>query len=60
MQAIPNQTTKQDVPCQMYFMKPDTEPALRIPEDRAALEQPFLSEAGETEESFAGNTSVWE
>lgn len=51
---------EQEVACPIFFMDPDEEPELHMPEDEMALEQPFLSEAGETENGFSSNTSDWE
>ncbi len=60
MQTTLTPEQEQEVACPLYCMDPDEEPELHLPEDEVALEQPFLSEAGETEESFKENTSVWE
>ena len=60
MQAILTPEQEQEVACPLYCMDPDEEPELHMPEDEVQLEQTFLSEAGEPEESFEENTSVWE
>lgn len=59
---LPNvhRNPEQEVACPIFFMDPDEEPEVHMPKDEAALEQPFLTEAGETESSFSSNTSNWE
>ena len=60
MQSIDERSPEQQVSCPMFFMEPDKEPELHLPEDEVQMEEPMLDEAGETEESFSENTSVWE
>ena len=60
MSTIVNRDPEQEVACPIFFMDPDEEPELHMPQDEVALEQPFLSEPGETEKSFSSNTSDWE
>ncbi|MBQ7541381.1 MAG: hypothetical protein IJT44_03705 [Clostridia bacterium] len=60
MQSILTPEQEQEVACPLYCMEPDEEPELHLPEDEVALEEPLLDEAGEPEESFGENTSVWE
>lgn len=60
MSVTVNRDPEQEVACPIYFMDPDEEPELHIPEDAASIEQVFLTEAGEAEESYASNTSDWE
>ena len=61
MQAISDPKTKKNDPCEVYYyIAPDEEPELHLPEDEVQLEEPLLDEAGEPEESFGENTSVWE
>lgn len=60
MFAILTPEQKQEVACPIFFMDPDEEPELHIPQDEMRLEEPFLEEAGEPEESFTENTSVWD
>lgn len=49
-----------EVDCPLFFMPPAEEPELHIPEDEAAIEQPLLAEAGDTEKLFSANTSDWD
>ena len=60
MQTILTPEQEQEVACPIFYIDPDEEPELHLPEDEVALEEPFLDEAGEPEESFGENTSVWE
>ena len=60
MQTILTPEQEQEVACPLYCMDPDEEPELHLPEDEVQLEEPLLDEAGEPEESFGENTSVWE
>ena len=60
MSTVTDREPEQEVACPLYFIEPDEEPELHMPEDEVAIEQPFLSEAGESEETFGENTSVWE
>ena len=60
MQTTLTPEQEQEVACPIYCMEPAEEPELHIPEDEMKLEEPFLDEAGETDESFGENTSVWE
>lgn len=60
MQAVLTPEQEQEVACPIYYMAPDEEPELHMPKEEVALEQPFLSEAGETEFGFSNNTSDWE
>ncbi len=60
MQAILTPEQEQEVACPLYCMAPDEEPELHMPKDEVQIEEPFLDEAGEPEESFGENTSVWE
>ncbi len=60
MQTTLTPEQEQEVACPIFFMPPDEEPELHMPKDEVALEQPFLSEPGETEKGFSSNTSEWE
>ena len=60
MSTTVDRDPEQEVACPIFFIDPDEEPELHLPQDEVALEQPLLSEAGETEEGFSSNTSDWE
>lgn len=60
MSAILTPEQEQEVACPIYFIQPDEEPELHMPQEEVRLEQPFLSEAGQAERSYASNTSTWD
>ena len=60
MQTTLTPEQEQEVACPIYYMEPAEEPELHIPKEEAALEQPLLSEPGETEKGYSSNTSEWE